>query len=127
MSRLIERAELRRLLESSGVPFAAEFAAAVDPRTVELVAVHPVDQASMLSTYEVRLARSSAGEGPRTLGLDRFVEALGGGRVAEVFSVRTNDRMWRGLLDSAGRVVAVTGVERDQELEKLRDREWTER
>lgn len=123
----MERAALRRLLEDSGVPLAAEFAAAVNLATVELVAVHPVDRPSMLSTYEVRLARSSTGQGPRTQGLNGFVQALGGGNVAEMVSVRTDDLVWRGLLDAAGRVVAVTAVERDRELERRRDLEWGKR
>jgi len=57
----------------------------------------------MLPTYEVRLARHEAGQGPRATGLSEFVEALRhtDGPVG-VFLVEDASAHYTGLLDQTG-------------------------
>jgi hypothetical protein len=73
-TRYLGRSELLTLLRDSRDPLAERASAALDPTDAQVVPVHPggLDRA----TYEVRLARAEAGEGPTTAGLRSFVEAI---------------------------------------------------
>lgn len=98
------------LLQQSRHPLAQRAAKAVTalpPSELLPVNAGPPD----LATYEVRLARSMAGEGPSTLGLAEFVEAL---RVPdpglETLSFTDGETFFIVVLDGED-VAAITGVE----------------
>lgn len=64
------------------------------------------------ATYEVRLARAEAGEGPRTAGLRAFVEALRRPMLdAESAGFRGSDGTQFIVVLDGGQVVAITAVE----------------
>jgi hypothetical protein len=109
-TRYLSRTDLHTLLRSSGVPLAERAAAALDLAVEEMVPVSPggLDTA----TYEVRFARTEAGEGPRTAGLSAFVEALRRPVVdGESAGFEGRDGAHFIVLLDAGEVAAVTVVE----------------
>lgn len=67
-TRYLGRSELLTLLRNSRDPLAERASAALDPTDADVVPVHSggLDRA----TYEVRLARAEAGEGPTTAGAE---------------------------------------------------------
>lgn len=110
MTRYLERQSLRDLLASSADPYAHELARALTGASTELIAVSPVQAATLLPTYETRLEAASAGRGPRTRGLAEFVEALRGPDIAEMFAVTEGEVTGIGLIATPGHVAAVTLV-----------------
>lgn len=108
MTRYLERHALRDLLASSSDPYAQELARALTGASTELIAVTPVQAATLLPTYVTRLEAAAAGAGPRTRGLAEFVEAVRGPDVAEMFAVTEGDVTGIGLIATLGHVVAVT-------------------
>ena len=109
-ARYVTQSDLRTLLRGSADPLAQRAIAALDPTAVELVPVHQgaVDKA----TYDVRLARAEAGEGPKTAGLAAFVEALGDPDEPETVGFRGVDGTYFLLLLEGGQVDAITSIER---------------
>ena len=63
MTRYLERHVLRDLLASSADPCANELGRALVGGSTELVAVTPVQAATLLPTYEMRLEAAAAGTG----------------------------------------------------------------
>ena len=88
------------------IPGAVELLDALNSWTTELIPVNAAHPSELVSTYEIRLARSEDGEGPRTSGLPGLVQAL---RYAEsdvgLFSVRSQSAHYIGLLDESGSVL----------------------
>lgn len=85
------------------LPGALDLLDALSSWTSELIPVSKVRPREMLSTYEIRLASSQSGEGPRVIGLEAFVEVLrstdsdiGG------FSIHTPSANFVGLLNETG-------------------------
>ena len=109
-TRYLSRTSLRMLLLDSRDPLAERASDALDPTDAEMVPVHAdgMDR----KTYEVRLARAEAGEGPKTVGLRAFVEALGQPLAApETVAFRGSDDSHFLVLLDGGQVVAITAVE----------------
>jgi hypothetical protein len=109
-TRYLDRSELLVLLCDSRDPLAERASSALDPTDVEMVPVHSggLDRA----TYEVRLARADAGEGPMTEGLCGFVEALKRPMIeAETIGFRGIDGTCFLVLLDSGQVVAITVIE----------------
>lgn len=98
------------LLQQSRHPLAQRAATtvrALPPLELLPVSAGPPD----LATYEVRLTRSTAGEGPYTLGLAEFVEALRARDPAvETLSFSDGQTFFIIVLDG-DEVAAITGVE----------------
>ncbi|KAA1424026.1 hypothetical protein [Nocardioides antri] len=109
-TRYVDRSALVALLRDSRDPLAERATAALDPTGVEMV---PVTSGGLDSaTYEVRLARAEASEGPRTGGLRAFVEALARPMAeAETLSFRGRDGSQFIVLLDSGQVVAITVIE----------------
>ena len=103
-----------RVVSGSAVPLATALLRDVDLSLPELVVVRPVDRQGMLSTYEVRLARSLAGEGRASEGLAEFVDQLRSPGAEEAFSIRGEGYVWFGLFDSHGDLVGLTAVVSDR-------------
>src|ERR1700733_7745496 len=82
---------------------AAELLGVLNSWTAELIPISAAPPRQLLSTYEVRLAHSESGEGPRTSGLPGFVQVLRCA-VADVglFSVHTPAAQYIGLVDETG-------------------------
>lgn len=111
MTRYLERDVLRELLAESADPNAHKLATVMgDGPSTELIAVNSVTANALLPTYETRLAAATAGVGPETQGLARFVQALRDEDVAEMFAVHEGNLTGIGLITSLGDVAAVTLV-----------------
>lgn len=109
MTRYIERAALRDLLAESADPRALELSEVLaNSASTELVAVSPVTVATLLPTYETRLAAAATARGPHTRGLAQFVAALRDQDITEMFAVTEGNITGIGLITSAGDVRAVT-------------------
>lgn len=109
-TRYLGRSELLTLLRNSRDPLAERASAALDPTDADVVPVHSggLDRA----TYEVRLARAEAGEGPTTVGLRSFVEAMKQPMTeAETMSFRGTDGTHFLVLLDGGQVAAITAIE----------------
>jgi len=114
VTRYIERGALRELLVPSLDPTAAALASKLErDNSVELVSIKAVSAAEMLPTYEIRLAASESGRGPRTTGLREFVTALRESEIGEGFGITVGDVRGIGLLSPEGEIVAVTLVHAD--------------
>lgn len=110
MTRYLERDALRTLLASSAEPTAHELAGTLVGESSELVAVTPVEAATLLPTFQTRLEAAAAETGPETRGLARFVDVLGDDDITEMFAVTEGDVTGIGLIAASGQVVAVTLV-----------------
>jgi hypothetical protein len=108
-TRYVSQGELLRLLRDSRDLLAQRAIAALDPAAVEMVPVR--EGAFDKATYEVRLARAEAGEGPKTSGLASFVEALNRPDEPESVGFRGADGTHFLLLLDGGQVVAITIIE----------------
>ena len=109
-TRYLDRSEFLALLADSHAALAGRARAALDPEDVEKV---PVASGSVdLPTYEARLARADAGEGPMTVGLRDFVQALKRPvRQPETTGFRGTDGTHFIVLLDCGQVVAITTIE----------------
>jgi hypothetical protein len=108
--RYVSQNEIIALLRASPASLAKRAGASLDPADVELV---PVSSGTLdLRSYEVRLARAEAGQGPRVAGLAAFVEALKRPTTgAESLSVAGSDGTQFIMLLDGGQVVAITAIE----------------
>ncbi|NED97106.1 hypothetical protein G1H11_17540 [Phytoactinopolyspora alkaliphila] len=79
----------------------------------EMLPVTTIVPAELVPTYEVRLRRSEAGEGPETVGLSQFVHCLRLDNATEMFNITNADTTWIGLLDANGVFIALTCVMRN--------------
>ena len=69
------------------------------------------EASGLLPTYEVRLARARAGEGPAVIGLEHFVETLRTADAIEIFGITTEGRNFVGLVQ-ADRMIALSVITR---------------
>jgi hypothetical protein len=108
-TRYLSRSDLRSLLLECRDPLGERAGEALDPNDAELL---PVSAGGLDETnYEVRLARSEAGERPTTLGLRAFVEALGRPMTEpESVGFGGSDGSHFMVLLDGGHVVAITAV-----------------
>jgi hypothetical protein len=88
---------------ATSLPGAMELLDVLDSWTAELIPVDVVPARKMLPTYEIRLARSEAGEGPRIIGLRELVDVLRcGDQNFGLFTIQTLPTNYMGLLDERG-------------------------
>ena len=88
---------------ATSLPGAMELLDVLDSWAADLIPVDVAHPREILSTYEIRLARSEDGEGPRTRGLSGLVHVL---RYADqnvgLFSIHDSSANYMGLLDETG-------------------------
>ena len=108
MTKYVSAEDMAKIVKNSGsIPGSSELLHVLSSWTSELISVSsgPVPR-GMLSTYEIRLDRSTSGEGPRVIGLSDFVEVI---RRATsdigMFSVVTPSVNYVGLLDETGSIL----------------------
>jgi hypothetical protein len=114
MMRYVSAEEMVQIVRSGGgLPGTSDLLDALSSWTSELIPVSKGRPDEMLSTYEIRLARSQSGEGPQVTGLGEFVEVL---READsdlgIFGIATPSANYVGLTNETGSVLlALTKIE----------------
>jgi hypothetical protein len=108
-TRYLARSDLASLLRASPLTLAHRAADGLQPTDVELV---PIAAGTLdLHTYEVRWRRAASGEGPQTIGLREFVEALRQPTSApESCSVTDEAGTTYVILLDRGEIAAITAV-----------------
>jgi hypothetical protein len=104
MTRYLSAEKLAEIVKSGGgLPGASDLLDALSSWTNELIPLSKGRPSEMLSTYEIRLARSQSGEGPQVTGLGEFVEVL---READsdlgIFGITTPSANYVGLTNETG-------------------------